>query len=323
MISSCGTDPAIQSAQSFGLMAADFENNTDKLAEDIYNSCIRKLSYFSVASSQGTTQRDNALANCQTLNKPAVGEAKNANKIVTDYGTSIGKLAVDDIVKFDDEFNNIKNALNKFSIPSANGNVTLPQGAVNTGTQIANLIFGWVVSQERKGTLREAIICTDKPLQTYTKGLENAFRDGYINGVLNDEEDRAKSYYDFYITQLRQLGTSRDFMELERESSEVLQNFVKRRNAAESYIAIINKTAQAHTKLKDVFLGDSEPPSEEYCNIYLKAKESNSTAINSVHQRNSLDTPLTLKELAQVQKIALNYRKEIEPLLQKMEQELK
>lgn len=320
IISSCGTDPAIKSAQNFGLMAADFESETDKLADDLYNSCIRRISYFAVR--EGTTARDQALNNCEKLNKPAVGEAKDANKIVTKYAISIGQLASDDVVKFDDEFNKIKNSLNNFSIPTNNGNITLPQDAVNTGTQIANVIFGWVVNQSRKGTLREAIICTDEPLQTYTKGLEDAFREGYINGVLRDEKDTAKSYYDFYITRLRQVGTERDFMELERESSQALLHFVERRNAAESYIGIINKTAQAHTKLKDVFLGDSEPPSQASCNVYLKAKESDSTAINPAHQINSLNVPLTLEEMGQVREIVLNYRKDIEPLLQKMEQGL-
>jgi hypothetical protein len=122
MISSCGTDPAIKSAQDFGLMSAEFETNTDKLADDLYNSCIRRISYFAVR--EGTEARDEALVNCENLNKPAVGQAKNANKIITDYVKSIGQLAADDLVKFDDEFNQIKDSLNNFSIATLSGNIT-------------------------------------------------------------------------------------------------------------------------------------------------------------------------------------------------------
>ena len=107
-------------------MAATFESNTDKLADDLYSSCLRRISYFSVQ--EGTPTRDAALADCQKMNKPAVGEAKSANKIVTNYAISIGKLASDDIVKFDEEFDGIKNALNNFSIPTSNGSVSLPPG---------------------------------------------------------------------------------------------------------------------------------------------------------------------------------------------------
>ncbi|MGB5772077.1 MAG: hypothetical protein WBM32_19755 [Crocosphaera sp.] len=320
LISSCGTDPAIRQAQEFGKLKETFENNTNRLAEEFYLSCIRRLAYFAVR--EGTTGREQALESCETRNKPTVKEVKDANKIIINYINSIGKLAADDLVNFDDEFENIKNSLNNLAIPTSSGNVTLPSGAVNTGTKIASFIFGWATNQYRTGVLREAIVCTDSPFQSYSDGLQFIYNRGYINGVLLDEQIEARSYYNAYITRLRGTGTDRDFMELERESSQAEQFFVKQRNLAEDYITIIDVTAKAHGQLKDLFANSSDAPSEESCAVYLEAKDSenNTTSVDSSER--PLNEPLTLEELTQVRKIASDYQREIKPILERMQKKL-
>jgi hypothetical protein len=294
----CNTpDPAISSAKQFGMLSSDFSSKTDKLSNDIYDSCLRRISYFSVR--QGTTQRDKALANCENSNKPTAARTKSATRLVTNYVTSIGSLASDNPTKFDDEFNSLKDSLNR-------------------GTQIANLIFGWVVNQRRKGSLREAIVCTDQPLQEYSTGLNAAFRKGYIDGILEDERKTAISYYDFYLAKLQKNGSERDFLELEKSSSQVIQQFAVRRDSAESYIAIIDKTAKMHTELKQIFSENVKPPSETACNAYFQATNSSSAKALPGKQISYSNLPLTVKEMAEIRKIALNYQKEIAPLLKKM-----
>ncbi len=225
------------------------------------------------------------------------------------------------MVNFDDEFNRIKNALNSLAIPTSGGNITLPSGAVDTGTQIANFIFSWATNQYRTGVLREAIVCTDAPFQTYSQGLKFIYDRGYINGVLLDEQIEARSYYNFYITRLRSTGTDRDFMELERESSQAEQFFVGQRNLANDYITIIDITAKAHGELKDVFANSSDAPSKEACAVYLEARESdNTTSVDSSEK--PVNQPLTLEELTQVRQIASDYQREIKPILERMEKKL-
>jgi hypothetical protein len=311
----CNTpDPAINSAKQFGMLSDDFSSKTDKLSNDIYDSCLRRISYFSVR--QGTTQRDRAIANCENLNKPTAARTRSATRLVTNYVTSIGSLASNNPTKFDDEFNALKDSLNSLSIP--NSSIVISQNTVNKGTQIANLIFGWVIDQRRKGSLREAIVCTDQPLQEYTSGLNAAFRKGYIDGILEDEKKTATSYYDFYLTRLQKNGNERDFLELEKASSQAIQQFAVRRDSAESYIAIIDKTAKMHTELKQIFSENAKPPSEVACNLYLQAKNSDSTKALSGKQMSYSNSPLTAKEMSRIRKIALNYQKEIAPLLKKM-----
>ncbi len=164
-----GTETALKKSQEFGEMASSFSTNTKLLSEDLYDSCVRRITYITIRN--GNSNRDLALASCQRLNRPAVEESKIANAVVSDYAVYVGKLAADDVVQFDGQFNAVKRALTDFSIPLANGPITLPSTAVNTGTQIANFVFRWAADRYRKGTLRSAIVCADTPFQSYTSGL--------------------------------------------------------------------------------------------------------------------------------------------------------
>jgi hypothetical protein len=307
-------DPAINSAKQFGMLSADFSSKTDRLSNDIYDSCLRRVAYFSVR--QGTTQRDRALENCETLNKPTAARIKNASGLITNYVASIGSLASDNPVKLDTEFNALKDSLNGLSIP--NSGIVISQNTVDKGTQIANLVFGWIVNQRRKGNLREAIVCTDQPLQEYTRGLNDAFRKGYINGILEDERKTSISYYNFYLTRLQKNGSERDFLELEKAFSQVIQQFAVRRDSAESYITVIDRTAKMHTELKQVFLENAKSPSEETCNIYLRTANPDPKKALSEGKTSYSNAPLTAQEISETSKILLSYQQEIAPFLKRI-----
>ncbi|NCR72905.1 MAG: hypothetical protein GPI93_17780 [Microcystis aeruginosa LG13-12] len=325
MLSSCGADPAIKSAQEFGAMSAQFRDNTNKLADDIYDSCIRRVQYYRTDINALRQQRNQAWQGCEQFNKPAASQARVANQVVVDYMEAIGKLSSDSVVSFENEFNNVETALKGLSIPTSSGNTTLPSSAVDTGKSIANFIFNWAAKSFRKGTLTEAITCTNKPLQTYTDGLEFAFREGYINGILQQELDQAKLYYDDYAAIAEaQNGAWRDFNNLTKESYNAIVPILQRRNAALSYITIIDKTANTHAQLAVLFLDGREPPSSESesCKTYLKPTSSDSNTLNSQGQSN-LNMKLTPEELAQVSEILINYRNEVRPLLKQMEEDLK
>jgi hypothetical protein len=324
-LTSCGgVDTAMKKSQEFGGMASKFEANTKLLSEDLYDSCVRRITYITIRNDN--SNRDRALASCQRLNRPAVQESNTANGVVTDYAVSIGKLAADEVVQFDDQFNQVKKALTNFSIPLPSGPVALPSAAVNTGTQIANFIFNWAANRYRKGTLRSAIACADTPFQTYTSGLQEAFNLGYINGLLKDEEDSARSYFDFYAARVRVSGSERDFMELEREYSSTLQALNSRRNAAHYYLGIISEMQQAHTKLKQLFLGSAQQPSEALCRTYLTSPApATSTSLHvpeSQYRASQMSQPLNLYEQQALSRIYLEHQGKINHLLAKMDQEL-
>jgi hypothetical protein len=326
VLASCGgADIALKKSQEFGGKASKFEANTKMLSEDLYDSCVRRITYITIRN--GNSNRDLALSSCQQLNRPAVEEINMANGVVTDYAVSVGKLAADDVVQFDDQFNEVQKALTSFSIPLPNGApVTLPSAAINTGTQIANFVFRWAADRYRKGTLRTAIICADTPFHTYTSGLQEAFNLGYINGLLKDEEDTARSYFDFYASRLRVSGSERDFMELEREYSTTLQTLNSRRNAAHYYLGIISEMKQAHTKLKELFLGNVKPPSEALCKTYLGTQsQATSTSLHEPETQSTasqISQPLSLYEQQGLHRIYLEHQGKINHLLTKMDHEL-
>lgn len=54
-------------------------------------------------------------------------------------------------------------------------------------------------------------------------------------------------------------------MEVERDYSTTLQALNARRNAANYYLGIIGEMRQAHTKLKELFLGNGKPPPRRPC----------------------------------------------------------
>jgi hypothetical protein len=325
MLTGCGTSSAIKSAQEFGSLSEQFEDNTNKLANDIYDSCIRRVRYIQMDDPVSNDARDEALKQCEELNKPASEQARDANRVMIDYMRAVGELASDNIVSFDDQFTKIEESLNNFSIPTGSGtNVSLPEGFAKTGVKIANFIFSWAAKSYREGTLREAITCTDEPVQTYTSGLKYAFQEGYINGLLQQELFRVNSYYNDYAALLRaRKGTDQEFRDLQKESFDAIQPVLQKRNAALSYIEIIDATANAHADLAKLFLKHRNPPADSVCQAYFGADQTNK-ALSSKTQKsfNNADSALTVEELTEVKQIATDYQKEVEPLLSRMSEEL-
>jgi hypothetical protein len=328
VLSACGSNSSIEAAQKFGDLASQFGDNTNRLADDIYGSCIRRIQYIQMDTATSNEARNEALRQCEDLNKPASQQAKDANKVVVDYITTIGKLASDDVVSFDAQFERLENSLRNFSIPveraSATGtetvNFTLPSEAIDTGISIANFIFGWASNRFREGTLREAVTCTDRPLQTYITGLDYAFREGYIDGLLAQELSRVNSYYDYYAVILRNTdGSDREFRDLQRESFNAIEGVLQKRNAAIAYMAILDKTADAHANLAKIFLDDANHPSAASCANYFNAGQSNATFTSEEGQS---EPKLSAEELAQIRQIVINYQESVEPLLEQMEEAL-
>ncbi|NEP63238.1 MAG: hypothetical protein F6K31_41100 [Symploca sp. SIO2G7] len=326
IISSCGTSSTIQSAQKFGELASRFEENTNNLADDIYNSCIRKIQFFQVDTSESNEARDVALKDCNDLNKPTARQARDANKLVTDYIRAIAKLASDDVVSFDNELDKVKESLDNLSIPISSGNtLSLPSNAVDGGISIAKFLFRWATADFREGVLKEAVVCTDKPFQVYTEGLKFVFDEAYINGILDQELFRVQSYYNYYAALLRQNpdGPARDraFRQLQTESFNAIQPVLERQDAALAYISIIGKTSNTHSELAKLFSDGEDSPDLSSCSTYFGDDSSISVSTQFVGQK-TLNSELTIDELITVKKIILDYQEEIEPLLIQMEESL-
>ena len=325
-LSSCGANPGISSAKRFGAMSAQFRDDTNKLADDIYDSCIRRVQFYRTDVSQLREARDQAWLDCDRFNKPAASKARTANQIVVNYAEAIGKLSSDEIIIFDKELENVGTALKGLSIPTGSGaSVTLPSGAVDTGVKIVSFLASWAANNYRIGRLSEAITCTNEPLQAYSKGLGFALREGYIQGILQQELNQAQFYYNDYAAIAKaQGGTWRDFNGLSKESYNAVLPILQRRNAALSYIAIIDRTANAHEELAKIFLDGRAPVTSESnaCMTYYSVSSSNSNALGSRSKPLSRQE-FTPQELMRVRKVLIAYHRDISPLLSTMEDNLR
>ncbi len=324
-LSSCGENPGISSAKKFGAMSSEFKENTNKLADDIYESCIRRIQFYQIDNNALRQARDQAWRGCEEYNKPASRRAKIASQVIVDYIISIGKLSADEVVTFDNELMNVGSALKGLSIPTGTGaNITLPTSAVDTGVQIASFVANWAANRYRAGKLSQAIGCTDQPLQSYSKGLSIAFNDGYINGILQQELDQAQFFYnDYAAIASRQGGTWRDYSNLSKESYNAVVPILQRRNAALAYLAIIKRTASAHQELAKIFTsgGSSLPPASQSCQSFFDQSPASANA-QIPSRRITHNERLTAQETARIQKVLMAYRNDLAPLLSRMETSL-
>ncbi len=310
LISSCGNNLDLRAAENYGLMAAELEDKTTKLANDIYDSCIRKVRYFRLQARGSDEIQKQALEDCEALNKPTAQKTKTANQVLINYMIAVGKLASDNTVKFNESLDNIKQSLNGLNVDG----VALQSQAVTSGLNIAGFFLDWVTSESRRGNLREAIVCTDDSIQNYNKGLILVFQEGYINGILSQENNQIRQYYESYAAVMRTRNADdREFRALEQEKFQAIDTVIKRRDAALSYIEFVNITAQTHNALKDVFSKEEDVSNQTQ--LTARCEQYFGLASNNTVSKNSPLTPLELKE---VNKIMLKYERKITPLLKKM-----
>ena len=316
MLISCGDTSDLKAAEKYGLMAAEFEASTTKLADDIYNSCIRRAQYIPLQAPGNDAKQEEAIQDCNDLNRPQAANAKKANQVLINYMVAVGQLASDNTVKFNESLVNITKALNGLNIEA----ITLNTDQVDAGVGIANFFIDWITREFRRGNLKQAILCTDDSIQSYSKGLTNVFQEGYIDGILEQESDRIRRYYEDYATVMRQRDAiDREFRALELEKFQAIDASLKRRDAAYTYLAIINKTAEFHGGLKEIFAGNEPLPTPTECEQYLAVKDESKISQSSSADNWEESEKLTFSELQQVSKIAAQYQEEVMPLIRKLD----
>jgi hypothetical protein len=317
----CSCDRAdLDAAEKYGLMSAEFQDSTSKLANDIYDSCVRKTKFYPMNFAKLRTLQIEEMKKCDSLYKPVAGKAQIANQVIVDYMTAVGQLASDNSVNFNESLANIGTALKSLAIPTKTTTpVTLNSTEVDAGINIVGFFLNLAKQDVQRDNLKEAILCTNEPVQTYSKGLTSVFQDGYIGEILKLEQDRVTGYYQDYASLIENEGGKvDDFRTLEEEYASDLDSVLEKRDAALSYIQIINITATKHGQLKAIFTKDDQPVSEEQlkatCQQYFARKEEQPTSSNSF-QDSEENEQISDAQMKKVRALALQYASDIEPLL--------
>lgn len=311
----------LDAAEKFGLTSPSFQDATNKLSSDIYNSCIRKTEFFPLDDDKSRTLQQQEIDDCENLNKPTAQKAQTASQIISDYMTSIGELASTNVVSFDKSLKDIEDALTNLKIPIDNSknSIQLNPSDVKTGINIVSLLLNWSKQIYQRQQLKTAIICTDEPFQEYSSALVKIFQDGYINGILKLEKNQVRNYYLDYITELStQNGNIKDLVEIQQKYIADINSVSNKEDAGRSYISVIQKTASAHKQLKAIFSkGNTSTSSDEVkakCKKYLTLQSKKEVVSKSLE-----DSQLSLEERKSVAKVASQYAQEVKPLLQKIE----
>lgn len=239
LLNSCGRD--FPSVQKLGKMTTTLEVSSSKLADDIYNSCITRTKYISFLTAPGSSGsfplREGEEKKCDESNRPAVKNVKDANTVLIQYLKTLGKMASGDTGSFDKNFDELGESLKKLQVPQANSKAfILDSSDVNAGISIAKFITNAFTREFRREKLKQAILCTDKDIQTYigsaTSGVKDSVakkptsgglialtQEAYANGILTAEEQEIRNYFTNYIGGLTPVSQEHtlDFMKLEED----------------------------------------------------------------------------------------------------------
>ncbi|MBW4634056.1 MAG: hypothetical protein KME30_19770 [Iphinoe sp. HA4291-MV1] len=343
LLSSCGRD--FPSVQRLGKMTTTLEQTSSNMADDIYNSCITRTKYISFLVAQGSSGsfslREQEERNCNDFNRPAVKNVKDANSVIAEYIKALGKLASGDTVSFDKNFNALGESLKKLQIPQSSGqSFSFNSSDVDAGISIAKFITNAFTREFRREKLKQAILCTDKDIQTYIKGVSTSSekdstsvnsatgglialtQQAYVNGILTAEEQEIRNYFTNYIGGLAPVAQTQalDFIKLEENYNKAMDSIRSRRDAAENYVELLQKIAEMHSKLKIEFQGKgedklSDAQLQNYCQDLYTAKADKAATKEKAITYDE-------EELKRIGNIVSKYAKSLEPLIQEMDQDL-
>lgn len=343
LLNSCGRD--FPSVQKLGEMTTTLEQASSNIADDIYNSCITRTKYMSFlvappslvdgSSPNPFLRRREEEKICENSNRPTVNNVKEANSVLVEYLKALRKIASGDTVSFDKNFNSLGESLKKLQIPQSQGKPFSFNGSdVDAGTSIAKFITNAFTREFRREKLKQAILCTDKDIQTYigatsgvkdsasnqptTGGLIALTQQAYVNGILTAEELEIRNYVTDYIGGLKPVSQERplDFIKLEEDYNKAMDSIRSRRDAATNYVAILQKIAEMHSDLKTKFQSNgkqlSEAQLQNYCQDLYTAKADKAATKEKAITYDE-------EEIKNVEKIVSEYEKSLEPLIQKIQ----
>lgn len=352
LLSSCG-----EKFKSINDFVDNHKDNLQKtssaFADDIYQSCLRRINYIALTSPGAIGKngiRAQTIADCDFTNRPAVTKVKAANSILLNYIAKLGEVASGKTVSdgetvnfasFGENINLLGEAIKDLNIPTSSGQFfQFPAPIVDAGTSILQVIANVFTGEERKRSLKKAILCSDNPLHIYITGnstpktseeekkppklnggLIGMVQEGYINGVLETEKLQINIYYQTYFDQLRATNGAQVVGNLiaEKDYNQAMNIVRERGFAAQNYIAILQATADAHHQLQKEFLGTgkeriTEAELSQLCQSVVDGKKA---SLSQDFQLKKLD--LSEQQLRNTQKIVSKYVHTVEPLIKKID----
>lgn len=327
LLNSCGGSD-FTSVENFAKNETKIQNDSNGLAQDIYDSCLRRTNYIILTTSEGISTRENTLQDCMKYNKPNVQKLKDANDVLIKYMTALSQVASGQTVSFAQNITNLQTALTSLKV----GNFQLSSPVVQAGTNIVQIIVNALSKEKRGRALKKAILCSNDSLQTYitgnstfnekippSGGLIELVTDGYINGIMKIEKAQINSYYGTYFGEI-QASTDPSIstaLEVQKDYNEAMETVQTKVDTAQDYITVLETTAKTHNDLRNDFSGTGKnaiTPAEvkELCQSVFAGKQS---SLEKSKQATKLD--ISEYQMKKAEKILSDYSQKIKNLHKK------
>lgn len=296
------TTASFKNIQAFSRVATEINKHSSAIANDIYESCLRaQVQYNNDRFFDYVENRQAKEEECEQ-DKQIRNQVGDAYFVLTGYMMSLDRLAGKDSTAMSNNLEDIGGSLKSLNLNAQR---------VDAGIAIAQLLSDIWTRKFKRDNLKKAIVCTNKPIQDYIKGLIEITEEYYINGVLPIEAEKIKGYYTKFGPLPPQGIQPPIFFELEQSYNEAMNAVKRRRDAAQAFIEIIQQTAQSHEKLKDEFLAKEKKTTTSVDRSYCGSLEDTSRDARQLNLEDS-------RQIEHINSIAEDYIKAIEPHLQKM-----
>jgi hypothetical protein len=323
-LSSCGKD--FPSVGKLDKMATQLEQASSNIADDIYQSCITRTQFISFLSGNFNHRKDEE-KKCDQVYKPTAKEFKKANTVLVKYIKSIGRIASNDTVSFDESFTALGDSLKSIEISRSNGeNFKFDQSEVDAGVGILKFITNAASREFRRTTLKQAIVCSDRDIQTYINGVSTTFvknsnsdtattrgliglTQAYIDGILQSEDQQIVNYFRDYRTVFadkNQDGLT--LIQLEEAYNKAMESLRIRREAASNYVAILQEIANLHQAIKTEF--QDKAKGQDSCQVIYTTE---------LRKENTKEKEITYnnEEIKRLKDIVSKHVNNLESLMQK------
>lgn len=261
----CGNRDDLARIQKFTGLANKAGEGFPKIANDFYLSCLRSAQYQAFLPEREknpvltiTEEEEQCNKDLQDFGPRLI----EANKVLVDYTSLLGKLAADDAIDYSADLNSLQAKLSQLP--------TITESQVEGGVNIATILLRAATDGYRRKQLKEVIESTDNALQTFIQGITTITQDVYIGIYLKNEQSLINGYYGDYMTNLIKNRTKGDtqeltvlLLELNNKWAVSKEEVEQKRNLARDYIGILASIAQNHKALSTMFAAGKSPSSKE------------------------------------------------------------
>ncbi|MDZ7952697.1 hypothetical protein [Nostoc sp. DedQUE09] len=284
LLGSCGDN--FKSVENFSKSKEIVERASNDFAEDIYQSCLRRIKYTPLVLDSGISDRNKRREGCERIERVDSENFQTVVNILIDYMDALGAIASGKNLSLDNSIDELGQSIKDLSI---NGN-KLDADAVDGGSEILKVLFDLATKKIRKDALQKAIVCTNDPIHKYVTGNsvptadENGVdiykpakgglifivQNNYLNeaGTLGIEANAINTYYEPYFATLKKLGNDREINsnnyqqvvdqitvgeKLTEDYNKSMEIVTEKEQAARAYNEILFSTVKTHNQLRKEF----------------------------------------------------------------------